>query len=73
VTMLLGGRSVEGGNGESLALGSWWICLANHIPQVFSDGVIHSGREGCISARMIGAGLGDVILEVSCVSDYKVK
>jgi len=36
-------------------------------------GVIHSGRVGFISAPMIGAGLGDVILKVSCILDYKVK
>ena len=36
-------------------------------------GVIHLGRVGCISAWMIGAGLGDVILEVSCMSDHRVK
>jgi len=36
-------------------------------------GVIHSGRAGCISALMIGAGLGDVILKVSCMSDHRVK
>jgi len=29
---------VEGGMGVSLVLGSQWICLANHVPQVFSDG-----------------------------------
>ena len=36
-------------------------------------GVIHLGRVGWISAWMIGAGLGDVILKVSCISDYKVE
>src|SRR5882724_9316877 len=37
VTMSLGSRSVLRGNGVSPVLGSWWICLANHIPQVFSN------------------------------------
>ena len=36
-------------------------------------GVIHLGRVGHISAQMIGAGLGDVILKVSSILDYKVK
>ena len=36
-------------------------------------GVIHLGREGCFSAQTIGAGLGDVILEVSCMLDHRVK
>ena len=36
-------------------------------------GVIHLGRAGCISAQMIGVGLGDVILEVSYVLDLRVK
>src|SRR5882724_8554932 len=38
-------RSVSRGNGVSLVLGSQWICLANHIPQVFSDGC-HTLRKG---------------------------
>jgi len=54
-------------------LGSQWNRLANHIPQVFSMGVIHSGRVGFISAWMIGEGSGDVILKVSCVLDCKVE
>ena len=36
-------------------------------------GVIHLGRVGCILAQTIGAGSGDVILKVSCISDCKVK
>jgi len=36
-------------------------------------GVIHLDRVGCISARMIGAGLGAVILKVSCILDCKVE
>ena len=36
-------------------------------------GVIHLSRAGCISAWTIGAGLGDVILKVSCILDFKVK
>jgi len=63
VTMSWGGRSVSRGEWGESSLGSWWIHLANHIPWVFSNGVIHSGRVGCILAWMIGAGSGDVILK----------
>ena len=45
VTMSWGGRSVLRGNGVSPVLGSWWICLANHILWVFSDGC-HTLRQG---------------------------
>ena len=38
----------------------------------FLMGVIHLGRLGCISAQTIGAGSGDVILKVSCLSDHRV-
>ena len=36
-------------------------------------GVIQLGRVGCISAWLIGTGLGDVILKVLCISDSKVE
>src|SRR5882724_1719668 len=36
-------------------------------------GVIHSGRVGYISAQTIGAGSGNAILKVSCISDFKVE
>ena len=36
-------------------------------------GVIHSGRVGYISAWTIGAGLGNAILKVLCISDFKVE
>ena len=36
-------------------------------------GVIHSERVGFILAQTIGAGSGDVIFKVSCISDFKVE
>src|SRR5882724_1708120 len=35
---VMGWQECVKGNGVSPVLGSWWICLANHIPWVFSDG-----------------------------------
>jgi len=54
VTISLGSRSVSRGEwGESSLGGHSGIRLANHIPRGFSDGCIHSGRVGCISAQTI--------------------
>ena len=58
----------------SLVLGSQWIHLANCIYHRSSlMGVIHLGRVDCILAQTIGAGLGDVILKVSCMLDHRVE
>ena len=35
--------------------------------------VIHLGRVGYISAQTIGAGSGDAILKVLCISDFNVE
>jgi len=67
----MGSRSVS--RGVSLVLGHGGSVLLTIYYRSSPMGVIHSGRVGYILARTIGAGLGDVILKVLCILDFKVE
>jgi len=73
VTMSWGAGVWSRGEWGESSLGVMVDPSCYHIPWVFSNGVIHSGRVGCILAWMIGAGSGDVILKVLCMSDNRVE
>ena len=73
VTMSWGSRSVSRGewdeSGLRLMVGSILLTIYCGSSLV---AVIHSGRAGCISDQTIGAGSGDMILELLYMSDHRV-